>query len=555
MKVQSLWLGTVILGAAILSACHRGEDSSQSDRRWLAASLARAVDRQLGPEISATGIAASQLPDPGSHSADGLEGVTDRDALIAAVREIEEGHFGGGPDYQLPAQEITGKLSALAAAAGPDYRHACEQDSDSDGVPDVEEPLGQGGLCLDPGSVSCSETDTSFTIKFSDCVVAKGGSTLTATWGYPLGSFWQTAGVTTLASAWTATWSTCTGMTVPACTGTITAPVTVTGTYTPIVDTLYTDTTTNGNLSPTFTITSATVTPCIIPGIGVAYASSQMQSVRGGVTYGSPVTASTTIPCTLASSATTPVCFTWTWATSFSWLTNLTTRTWADVVYNGAVTLHAGTGEVDEQVLHTRYDHLTKLWDLDGTGLTDTNPVLTYDGQIMQYQVLTPLGAPAVGSTCALRGCGLLDGMIIEDMQITMDRDGREGPGYQTGDYAVRRGSDFEDGAFLFTGPTAIVLSRDKQGGGVAIMSPVSNMMLQGPAGYLVGKSPAGLPIYALSLYDHDTLPDQICGDPFNLPCWVKVEMDSKTRTFNVLEAENCSQIDPSTGDWNNLPF
>ena len=554
MKQRGWFFLGLGLSVSALCACTGKDNSNGAGSQWLSVDLARAVDRQLGPKVPA-GAGAALTQDAGSHSADGLQGEADLSALVDAVREIEEGHFGGGPDYQLPAKEISGKLSALARAVGTDYGQACEQDNDGDGVPDVQEPLGQGGLCLDPGSVSCSETDTSFTIKFSDCVVARGGSTLTATWGYPSGSFWQTAGVTTVSSAWTATWSTCTGMTVPACTGTATVPITVTGTYTPLIDVRYTNTTTSGQLTPTFTVTSGTVTPCAVPGAGGTVTSGEVQGLRGSGTSGSPITATATVSCAPVSPTSTPVCFTWQWATQFTWVTNLTTRTWADVVYNGDVTLHQGTAAVDEQLLYTRYDNLTKLWDVDGTGLTDSNPFLIYNGQILQYQVLTPLGAPAVGSTCMMRGCDLLDGMMLEDLQITLDRDGLEKPGYQTGDYPARRGSDFEDGAFLFTGPTAIVLSRDKQGGGVSMMSPAGGLMVQGPAAYLVGQSKAGLPIYALSLYDRDTLPEQTCGDPVNLPCWVKVEMNSKARTFNVLEAENCAQIDPTAGDWNEIPF
>ena len=543
------WMGIVLAG--VFASCG-GNGGDGQDSPWLSVSLARAVDQQLNP-AEVTGAGALSLEDPGTHTANGLQGVADREALVDAVRQIEEGHFGGGPGYQLPSKEISAKLSALAAAATPDYGHACETDNDADGIPDVKEPLGQGGLCLDPGSVSCSDDEHSFTIKFSDCVVARGGSTVTTTWGWPWGTFWQTTGVTTSTMNWNTTFWTCTSWVMPWCGST--TFITVTSTITPITSTRWTSTTTSGGLSPTFTITGGYTTPCYWGTVSTA----ELGNVRGWVGGSLPPIADTTIvPCTtITVPTTTPACFTWKWSNHWTEITHLFSTTWADVVYQGEITLHSGAEDVDEQALYTRYNHFTKLWDVDGTGSTDTNPYLTYNGEVMEYYVLTLQGLVAEGSTCVGRPCSYPDGMVIEDFALRMDRDGDAGSVYQTGDYQVRRGTDFEDGAFIFSGAgSAIVLSRDKQGNAVQMLSPVPGLgLIWGPAGYLVGQSAAGLPVYALSLYDRDSLPELACGDPMANPCWVQVELNSKARTFSVLEAVNCSHLDLGASDWSDIPF
>jgi hypothetical protein len=202
-----------------------------------------------------------------------------------------------------------------------------------------------------------------------------------------------------------------------------------------------------------------------------------------------------------------------------------------DIILNGSITIHNGTGGVDAQAIHTRYNNLTMLWSEDNSYDLDTDPYIILRGQTLQYTVLDPWGNPADGTTWGGPGHWAgTDGMDIERLAVEMDMDGAANLGWLGSRYRLNGGWDWEDGQFVFSGANAIVSVNDKNGGnGVD----------------LIGVSAAGNPIYALSLYERDNGELDKCDDPRNeTPCLIIVEVDLDSRVLNVLDISNCMDLD-----------
>jgi hypothetical protein len=203
------------------------------------------------------------------------------------------------------------------------------------------------------------------------------------------------------------------------------------------------------------------------------------------------------------------------------------------IVLNGSVTVHNGKGGVDEQVIHTRYNNLTMIWDETGAPDTGTDPFLTLRGQTMQYTVLDPHGNPAPGTTFGgpNHAGWNIDGMDIEKVHFESDVDGTNGQVWQTGKGETKGGFDNEDGAFAFTGPGGEIVSITDENGNYGM--------------HLVGINPAnGNPIYNLSAYEKGDGEADKCGVPANAPCKITLEIIPKLRILTVTAISGCTALD-----------
>jgi hypothetical protein len=209
-----------------------------------------------------------------------------------------------------------------------------------------------------------------------------------------------------------------------------------------------------------------------------------------------------------------------------------------EIVLNGSVTVHNGAGGVDEQVIHTRYNNLTMIWDTTGTPDTATEPFLTLRGQAMQYTVLDPQGNPAYGTTRGgpnhvnpktMAHLAPIDGMEIEELHFESDLDGSDNLVWETGEGEIKGGSDNEDGAFAFAGPGGGIVAVTDQNGRYGI--------------HLVGINAGGNPIYNLSAYEKGAGEANRCGVPANAPCKITIELDPKLRTFTVTAITGCTAL------------
>ena len=562
-KIVVLFMA-LALAAALLPACN-GSNGNGGGGEWLAIALARSVDKQYGPITQGTETTgkANALIGAGSHQAINLKGVVSKDEVVMAAQQILFQWLPQNWAGSVPMPKKSGlqsKLEAMASKAGSVSSQPCEQDSDNDGVPDVQEDKCDpttdphcDGLCVNPGldTVKCTESGGSFTIKFSDCQVNNTTNTA-ATYTITTTLF---TGVTTISTDDfnilldnSSTTTTVQGY----------GPVPSTSACTPY--------TTNGTVAKIQGWTVKTITS------SNTFSSCKFEEGPGTVNgnahdyvYHQTCTPNVEIPCAdWNASSTTPTTVDFTqniqcaWGSYedyfhatvadtytiheliqypyYPWTTGVTLGTYGTpdvpvhIVLNGSITVHNGKGGVDEQVINTRYNKLTMVWGT-GTPSTDTDPFLTMSGQTMHYRVLDPNGNPACGTTEGgpNHGC-VLDEMDVEKASVESDQDGTLGAVWETGKYQGKAGYENEDGAFIFTS------------GGDAIVAVVNQAGRYGIQ--LVGINASGNPIYNVSVYEKGAGEANKCGVPANAPCKITMEIDPQARTLTVTAISGCSKLD-----------
>ena len=508
------WTGYAVVGLLLLGfGCQRGvkEDNGSA---WLSAKIARRVDRQFGPAI--TNDPASERNGDGSHEGDNLLGRVHLQTVTETAQYLTERLLvpadpAGNVDKLSQDSALVGKLAAIAAATSLDS-DPCREDTDNDGIPDVEEDLSQDptGLCVGGQAVECRlHSDRSFTVKFSHCVAVTTAFT----------TLWTPQALTTYFTPRTFITHTTSSATFP-------------------VGRLFffrlTNTTTNG------TITA--------PTLG-AYMGSE--GCRGGTTLNMQ-----------------------SWFTPQLYRITGTTDQFqaVDLIYDGAVTLHYGQAGVDEQLFHVRYNRFTRLWGDADTGTTDNSRYLTLDGQALDYRVINSSGDPADGTTPFPDGLNNWvhrpDGMASEKYRVTFDPDGDAGPA-PAGKYRVSRGMDNEDGRFFLDEANRVVSLKDKNGPDDAdlLSAPWKDIDVDGVR---VLRATATSFVFALNYYDvENPLGDGFlnnnfgsgCGKPFgDQRCRLEVEVWPFERLYSIVDAdtEACSFFwdwTPTNPDYQAIPF
>ena len=568
MKKFVVLFMALALAAALLPACN-GSNGNNGGNGWIPVGLARSIDKQYGPVKVGTETTgqANALVGAGSHQATELKGVVSKDEVVQGAQQIL--------NNWLPGMSDDGLLLPLPFNAGVD---PCKQDSDNDGVPDIEEDKCDSvtdphcdGLCVAPGldTVKCTKHGDSFTIKFTDCqvnvtnTITPYTSVGTSTDHYntvfmqtDVGpdtstSVWKTTGVTTTKSAST---EDCASESTMGVVGKIQAwnvtSVTAHGTNTTTTagcvweqgpgvvdghthDHVFHETCLEHHEIPCNTWNASSTTPGPNSTTGTTGAPTWTHTVECAdgtwEDYTNVGTVSTTVTAThiypyeheavgvLIGDSISPV----------------------HAVVNGSVTIRYGKGGVDEQVISTRYNKLTMVWGT-GTPNTDTDPFITLQGQTMHYTVLDPFGSPASGTTWGGPNHNApIDEMFIQKLRVESDQDGKTGAVWASGKFNVKNGFDSEDGGFLLTGNgDAIIALLDKNGNYQGEVQSSLGM-------HLIGINPTtGNPIYTMNAYEKGVGEANKCGVPANAPCKITMEIDPKARTFTVTAISGCSILD-----------
>jgi len=567
MKKVLVILLALAFAAILLPGCPGGGGGGGGSE-WISAGVARSVDRQFGP---VTVVASDDGPTiaaggGGSHEAEQLGGRVSAATVKMAVQYVMEQWLPLTslplPSTPVPQKSGLGsKLAALGSAVSVDS-NPCEQDSDNDGVPDVNEDLCDPvtdehcwGLCVDGISVDCRGSAGAFTIKFTDCQINN-----TTTWNWSTTSI-ITGVITTWNTTTTSSFTTTSHADTPWGGGNFCTDTTVNGTVAKILAWDDVNDIVNGVSHDSVWVTSTsgtTFTMCAFwnptsnTTFGVPF-THQIQCARGGW--------SDTLPNT--GNANVLQVYNYPYSPLFTG-TYLGTPTInpIEIVVNGSITLAMGGGGVDEQLLHTRYNNLVQVWDTDGTGVLN-NPYVVYNGQALEYRVLDANGTQALGTTWGGPNHGPapigniygrtigLDRQEILSRRVEMDMDGENGILFEKGQYSSRLGFDNEDYWFLFTEDNNIVSWNDKNGSLEVQIAhhPDWTSPAKGFGGWrLVGRNATtGNPIYALSFYEKGNTENDKCSVPQNkTPCHLEVEVDPELRTFDVLSIANCELLVPA---------
>jgi len=513
--MKSKRLGWILgVGAGLLlqgGGCGKG---GPDHHEWLSAELARRVDRQFGEVI--THDPSSPQDGDGSHEGDKLLGQVTLGTVTQVVQYLTEQLLipadpSGNLGKLMTPTPLLRKLVTIASAAVD--QNPCRRDTDNDGIPDLKEDLNDDplGFCTIPAAVDCVvHGDHSFTVKFSHCIPVT--TAFSATWS-PL-----------------ATPTYCTPYGSPSFTVIISRPSTVT-TLTTTTTATYLLACVGGRL-PKFLLTNTTTSSTIYnPTLGWYTGTVGCQ----GGTLLNFQSSYTPTPQIYRITATTD------------------DYKMVDLIYDGAITLHFGAAGVDEQLFHVNYNRFTRVWGDAYSGTKENSRYLTLDGPSMNYRVITPTGAPALGSTpfpVALNDYTYQpDGMSIEKYHVTFDPDGEAGP-QPAGSYRVNRGVDNEDGRFFLDGANQVVSLKDKNGPDSADLLSSPELGIEVDGVRVLGATTTTI-TFALNLYDLNALlgnglpGDNLgakCGKPFsNTRCRLVVEIHFWQRTFDVLE------VDPST--------
>jgi len=553
MKKLVVGLGALCLLLFLLPAC-KGEGGGGGGGGWMGVGVARSVDRQFGPvtpgvanDPKATAAAAG-----GSHEATQLLGAVTPAVVKAAVQSLMN-ELTPGLWAPLPGKKgIGSQLAALGSAAASVDNDPCRQDSDSDGTPDyLEDKCDPAtdpnctGLCMTAATqVNCTSVGNSFTVKFTDCQVATSAAFYYATNFQPAGY------VTSIAYPfyWTPSM------------GTVTTSI-----FINIVGSFRcTNTTTQDTIGKlqAWNITAVSFTTAN-PYCTVIMGQGTVNEVAHSLMQKMDCTFPALAPCAFwnpdSTTLTTPPTFTnqvncvyglWvdsniqdtfpSTSTALTWVFRIqllhpyhqypqfTTTGPLDVFLNGNMTIHHASADLNEQLIYTRYNNLTQVWDQDGSASTDTNPFVTLNGVSLEYTVLDPAGNPARGTTQGGLNKGDFDGMEIDLLQVTLDLDGKDGPAQPTSRYRLNGGFDFEDGDFLFTDGSAIVSLHNEHGGwGV-------NVIDSDATGFTA----------VFSFYEKGNGEQDQCGNPQNdSPCKVTVRVDPQARTLSVTDLLNCQAL------------
>lgn len=601
--MKKTWVVLLALGMAafMLQGCGGcNNDDSSSGSSWLSVGIARNVDKQLGPVVNALSIdddidgdglqtrvtatvdesALPQGNNVGTHLGGALAGTATVPVLTQIIQTLDETqHPADLPVAMMgqwvepvPGDSYNDGIPLLAQGGAHSVdNNPCEQDSDKDGTPDVEEDRCDvltddncTGVCNDGTSVKCTQGGTTFTLKFTDCVIDE--LTTTSTWT-----------VTTSTPTTFTTWTYQTQFPYFDCTTTgittITPYDTSSGSYLTWTS-AWTDTTTSGWLTLLMLTTSATtVTPCAVawdttsPFSTSGYTLDELTLVDGFSTNTLILWTDTTywypqdsFNCTTTGTGFNAVTSTgmapgttWDWSstyitTSGTWTSTLTNAT-AQYV-NGSVALHYGVSNVDEQLYYRQYNNFLHIWDDDGGGQSvadydDANdPYVKLNGQTLIYKVTNPWGNGTNGTTCAADGnddCAQ-DGMGITKVRVEIDQDGNanDAPlGFNTGIYNSAKGFDWEDGGFVLSSGSNAVLVRGRTGNGGEWMSH-GGAVYQGCALEICD--------FKIGMYDRQNQANNLCEDPQNTPCEVEVSVDFLNRTYDVTDS-TCDSIDPTRVD------
>jgi hypothetical protein len=528
MKKILVVLLALAFAATLFSACAGGDNGGGGGSSWMGAGLARSVDKQFGPvTLGANGAKRGEVvpatlandQDGGTHQVKALKGKVNKVAVLDVVRLIDESWLGPmawGGGINLPGKkgDLVSKISTLASAHSVD-NNPCEHDSNMNGIPDVKEARCDAvtdptctGLCDDPASVKCTGSGKTFNIKFSDCVQVDTSTTWTVT---------SVSTDTTTVS--------CAGVWQVKCDTAATVDQTLT------VFTTNTTTTTNSNFVPNAAGPSTEVTDC---GSTIAGTWTTTTNTHTGVVTNTcgPVVITNCTDATMDTTNATMVNTGVVTDTTGTWITTSTATIW-----NGGVALNYGVSNTDEQLYHTRYNKLTKVWDdngaVGGFATVDNAPFVTLSGQKMEYRVVDPDGFATDGTTCRyLNGPAVPrfncedDGMEISHVNVMLDFDGKDGTVYPTSKvYPTKRGMDWEDGMFVFTGA------------GSAIVNYLGSN--------LVDIDDTGVTL-DLFFFDKDNPGDYLCETSGGTPCVVQVKMNDKTRLFSVLST-TCDDVKVDT--------
>jgi hypothetical protein len=543
MKKILVVLLALAFAATLFSACGGGNNGGGGGSGWMSAGLARSVDKQFGPvtlgtngakkgEVIPATLANDQ--DGGTHQVNALKGKVNKDAVLEVARFIDEEISPpwlwppvGSP---LPGKkaDLVSQLSTLASRHSVD-NNPCEDDLDMNGIPTVKEPYcswadpncTDPGLCDDPASVKCTQSGKTFDIKFSDCA--------------------RNYATTSTYTTWTVTNSS-TGTTVLSCNGSwqVNCNTAInTQTVTPFTTWSTTSTNTNFVRASGGPSTITTVTDCGSSNQLKGTWTTTTSTYVTGTTCGHPVeitncsNATTTV-----ASATINTAVTWT-----SGHTTTLTSAWSSAdIWDGAVALNYGVSNVDEQLYHTRYNKLTKVWDQDGTGngldTVDNAPFVVLSGEKMEYRVVDPGGWMTGGTTSRYKNVltqpfpfpygqeNMPDGMEIDRLNVQVDHDGKSGTVFPTGKYTAKRGEDWEDGMFAFSD------------GGSAIVKFYGATFISGDT---TGE------VFDLNFFDKDNPGNYLCETAQGTPCVVQVHIGYTTRLLDILSS-TCADVKPDTG-------
>ena len=542
MKKILVVLLAVAFAATLFSACVGGDNGGGGGSGWMSAGLARSVDKQFGPvtlgtngakkgEVIPATLANDQ--DGGTHQVNALKGKINQDAVLEVTRWIDEeiSPFPLWPPVWSPLPgkkaDLVSQLSTLASRHSVD-NNPCEDDADMNGIPTVKEPFcdpstdpncTDPGLCDDPASVKCTQSGKTFDIKFSDCVQNYEYSTTFTTWT------WTNSGTGTTTQTCAGVWQVNCNTAINTQTVTPFTTHTTTSTYLTFIR----------NSGGPSTIT--TVTDCGSSNAVHGTLTLSTSTYLTGTTCGHPV------EITNCNNATTTVVSptiqnTGVITATTGGHTTTITSVWSSAdIFNGGVALNYGVSNVDEQLYHTRYNKLTKVWDQDGAGngldTVDNAPFVVLSGEKMEYRVVNPSGFPTLGTTARYKNQGNVpgfnlapDGMEIDHLNVQVDHDGKAGAVFPTGKYAAKRGWDYEDGMFAFSD------------GGSAIVKFLGAAFISSDA---TGE------VYDLYFFDKDNPGDFLCETSQGTPCVVRVHIDYTTRLLDILSS-TCADVKVDTG-------